>query len=477
MKKLCLAYPNQRWLKNDLNTVWDLNPVTLCLLAAVVKDIVDVKVIDAQMYNLSEEEFEDQIKKYNPDYVGISILSSEYEDTLNTALDIVKGISKTIVTIAGGVHITTKYEYAFKNKNLDYGVNGEGELILRSLLMYLMGKADFPQKGLIFKKEGKLTVQCQSFVENLSSLPWPDYSYINLSDYINKGARVGPNRMPELPAYRMTTTRGCPFGCSFCQVETISGKKVRSRDPEDVVNELLFLKKEYGIKSIMFEDDNLLMANGTKYARKLFNIMIEKELNLKWIAGAFAIWLMDDEMMDLMKASGCQGVNIAVESGNKRVVKEIVKKPIKNLEKIPLRIKAIRDRGMHCYVNFIIGFPSETWEEIRETIHYAEHCGADYVKFFVAVPLIGTELYDIAIKSDALIHSNEYPITDWRYSQIKSDEWTAKDITILRAYEWDRINFSPERIENTARLWGLSIEEVQKIRKRTRDEINFNEFS
>jgi radical SAM superfamily enzyme YgiQ (UPF0313 family) len=131
---------------------------------------------------------------------------------------------------------------------------------------------------------------------------------------------------------------------------------------------------------------------------------------------------------------------------------------------------------MLCIVNFIIGFPSETWEEIRETIYYAEHCGADYVKFFVAVPLIGTELYDIAIKNDALIHSEEYPITDWRYSQIKSDEWTAKDITILRAYEWDRINFAPHKIENTAKLWGVGVEELQKIRKNTRDAIRFEEL-
>ena len=478
MKKLCLIYPNQRWHKNDSNTVWDLNPVTLCLLGTMVKDIVEVKIIDAQFYNLSIQEFENKIKDFDPDFVGISILSSEYQDTLDITLNIIKKLNPNIITIAGGVHITTKYNYAFKNNNLDYGVNGEGEYVLRNLISYLIGEGAFPDKGIIYKDEnGKLIAQEQSLIEDLSKLPWVDYSFVKLEDYIHKGARTGPNRPPCLPTYRIITTRGCPFGCSFCQVETISGKKVRARDPEDVVNELLYLKETYKIESIVFEDDNLLMAHGTRYARRLFKIMIEKELNLPWVAGAFAIWLMDDEMLDLMQESGCKGVNIAIESGNERVVKEIVKKPIKNLKEIPKRIKAIRSRGMHCIVNFIIGFPSETWEEIRETINYAEHCGADYVKFFVAVPLIGTELYDIALNNDALLHSDEYPMTDWRYSQIKSDEWTAKDITILRAYEWDRINFSPDKIENTARLWGVSLEEMQNIRKDTRDSIKFEKLT
>lgn len=473
MKRLCLVYPNQRWLKDDANTVWDLNPVTLCLLATMVKDLVEIKIIDAQFYNMTQEDFQEELKLFSPDFIGISILSSEYEETLNITLDIAKHLNENIITIAGGVHITTKYQYAFKNKNLDFGVYGEGEYTLRNLLLYLLNKADFPKEGLIYKDDNKLVVQKQVLVEDLESLPWVDYSFIKLEDYLNRGARIGPNRPPALPTYRMITTRGCPFGCSFCQVETISGKKVRARDPEDVVNELLFLKEKHGLKSITFEDDNLLMAQGTRYARKLFSAMIEKKLDLPWIAGAFAIWLMDDEMLDLMKESGCVGVNIAVESGNERVVKEIVKKPIKNLKKIPERIKAIRERKMYCIVNFIIGFPSETWDEIRETIQYAENCGADYVKFFVAVPLIGTELYDIAIKNDALIHSEEYPITDWRYSQIKSEEWSAKDISILRAYEWDRINFSPEKIENIAKLWGVSVDKLQEIRKNTRDALEF----
>ena len=201
--------------------------------------------------------------------------------------------------------------------------------------------------------------------------------------------------------------------------------------------------------------------------------MIEKELNLDWVGIAFALFLLTDEILELMAKSGCKGINVAIESGNERVLKKIVKKPIKDLKKVPLIIDNIHKHGMYCIGNFIVGFPGETWEEIRQTMAFAETCGADYVKFFVAVPLYGTDLYNIALESGSLEHSDEFPKTDWRYSQIKSDEWTSKDISILRAYEWDRINFAPHKIDKVAEIWGISKTELNKIRKKTRDSLEF----
>jgi len=473
MKKIIIAYPNQKWQKNDQNTNWDLYPATLCVLAAMVRDIVDVKIIDAHFYDLSQEKFKEEIEKYKPDYISFSILTSEYGNTLNIAAKLVKEVSPDIKIIAGGVHVTTNFENVVKNPNIDYCVRGEGENVLRDLIKYLNGAGPLPLVGLVYRKDGEIIIQNQAVVEDLSKIPWPAYDLIDLRDYLDKSARsFGPQRPPEYPCIRMITTRGCPFGCSFCQVEVINGKKVRSRDPEDVVNELQFLKEKYGLKSIIFDDDNLLMAPNN-YAKKLFALMIERQLNLKWIGGAFALFLLTDDLLDLMKQSGCVGINIAIESGNERVLKEIVHKPIKDLNKVPEIIQKIKDRGLFCLTNFIIGFPSETWDEIRDTIKFAEFCGADYVKIFIAVPLLGTKLYKIALERKCLADDMIDDTINWRYGVIKSDEWTSKDVSILRAYEWDRINFSRDRISKTAELWGLTIEELQKIRKQTRDSLVF----
>ncbi len=469
MKKLLLTYPNQRWQKFDVNTVWNLNPMTLCLLAAMVSDLVDVRVVDSQFRNLSKEQFQKELVDYHPDMVGISVLSSEFGQTLDITAALVKEYDKNCIVIAGGVHPTIEYINVVKNENIDFIVRGEGEYVLKALINYILGNGKLPESGLVFKKGGETIIQDQVFIDDISVLPWPDYSLISLNDYINVGPRLGPLRPPEYPYMRISVTRGCPFGCSFCQVETISGRKVRARDPEDVVNELIYYRDKYGIKSIQFDDDNII-AN-RPFFKKLLTVMIEKKLNLKFIIGAFAIFLLTDDILDLMIKAGCQGINVAIESGSKRVIKEIVFKPV-DLDRVPMIIKKVIDRGLFVIANFIIGYPGESWDEIRETIRYAENCGADYVKLFIAVPLKNTKLWDQAEALNAFDRDMSEVNVEWRYSQVKSDEWTSKDISILRAYEWDRINFSPERINKVAKLWGVSPEELKKISKQTRDSIS-----
>ena len=465
-----LVYPNQKWQKND-NTTWNLNPATLCLLAAMVKEYVEVKIIDAQFYDLSKKEFLEELQEFNPDYVGISSLTSEYGEILHITSNLIKEFNQNIITIAGGIHPTIEYRKVVEDNNINYIVRGEGEYTLKNLILYLNGASDLPTEGLVYKIGDELIIQDHVLTKDIANLPWPDYNYIKLEDYIYTGPRVGPLRAPEYPYMRLMVTRGCPVGCSFCQVETISGRQVRARDPEDVVAELLYYKEKYGIKSLIFDDDNM-MAN-KKFFYSMLEIMIEKKLELKFIIEAFAIFTLTDKMLDLLKRAGCVGVNIAVESGNERVLKEVVLKPVK-LHSVAKKVNQIQQADMFVLANFIIGFPGETWAEIRETISFAESCGADYVKIFVALPLKGTKLWNIASKLKVLAVSEDKMQVDWRYSQIKSDEWTTKDISILRAYEWDRINFAtPEKIQKMSELWGVSIEELNKIRKETRDSLQF----
>jgi radical SAM superfamily enzyme YgiQ (UPF0313 family) len=473
-KRLLLAYPNMRWHKNDIVTLWDLEPTTLLLLAAMVKNIVDVKIVDAQFADLSQKEFQEEIRAYQPDYVGLSLLTSEYEAALYLGARLIKEVDSGITVIAGGVHVTTMPDHVLESCNsIDYCVVGEGEYVLHNLLQFLQQSGPQPAIGLAFRQNGQLIVQHQAIVDDLAKLPWPDYDLVDFAAYINRPQRsFTSNYPPEYPYIRIITTRGCPFGCTFCQVETIAGKRVRTRDPEDVVNELFYLKEKFGIRSIIFDEDNLLMGENN-YAQRLFQTMIDRRLNLKWIAGSFALFLITDGLLNLMKESGCVGMNVAIESGNERVLKEIVRKPIKNLQEIPAIIEKVKNKGIYCIANFIIGFPSETWDEIRETLAFAEHCGADYVKIYAAVPLYKTKLYYLAKERGLLLCNDAVPKVDWRYGQIKSDEWTAKDISILRAYEWDRINFSPNRIKRLMEISGATEEELKLTRKKTRDNLVF----
>jgi radical SAM superfamily enzyme YgiQ (UPF0313 family) len=465
-----LTYPNQLWHKDDCNTNWNLNPATLCLLAATVEELVEVRIVDAQFRNLSLEEFQQEVADFDPHYVGISVLSSEYGSTLHQAAAAVKAVSPRIVTIAGGIHVTIEYAEVFRDANLDYAVRGEGEEVLPALLRFLEGDGPRPETGLIYREGDQVVAQPQALVADISQLPWPAYHLVELKEYLATGPRVGPLRPTAFPYIRMSVTRGCPFGCSFCQVETISGVGIRTRSAKDVVDELSYLKERYGIRSVQFDDDNII--GNRRFFRELLHEMIERDLGLPYLIGAFAVFLLTDDILELMVRSGCVGVNVAIESGNPRVLKEIVGKPV-DLEKARAAIGKIREKGLFCLANFIIGFPGESWQEIRETVEYAEQCGADYVKIFVAVPLKNTRLWEIAVAQDAIADPAGYRV-DWRFSQIRSDQWSSKDVSVLRAYEWDRINFAtPEKRRRVAELWGIDPAELEAIRKQTRDSIVF----
>ncbi len=470
-KKLVLAYPNQRWLKEDIVTTWRLDPRTLAVMAAVVRDIVDVEILDANVDNLSPREFRDAIRVRRPDYVGISLLTTEYASILYQAADIVKEVDPSTVVVAGGVHVTLHYDQVIRHPAIDYCCRGEGEHVLRELLLHLLGRGSLPRVGLIHKDNGRVVVQEKAVVEDLAGLPWPDYDLIDFPKYCETDARQGANRFPELPGMAMLISRGCPYHCSFCQVASISGRQARVRDPADVVEEIKFLRDRYGIRSITFFDDNFFVP--VKPMKEFLWLMYRERVGIKWQAAGAAIWVLDEEFLDLMQQSGCVGVTVALESGVERVLHDIVNKPIENIGGIPAKIARIHDRGIWVAANFIVGLPGERWEEIRQTVRFAETCGADYVKFYVAVPLHGTRMYEMAKEMGVLAGSQGRTSVDWRYGQILSDEWTPKDVSTLRVYEWDRINFAPERIDKVCEIWGMTVDEISRVRKATRDSLVF----
>ena len=470
INRIMLVYPNQRWHKYDLTTTWNLSPYILCLLAAMLQDKYEIRIVDAQFYNMTEEQFEKEIMDFQPDCVGISVLSSEYAPILDTAAAIVKRINKDIVAIAGGVHVTTQYYRVLENINIDYAVRGEGEYVLRDFLAYLNGEGAFPEKGIVFRNNsGTVTALPPDLIQDLDALPPPNYDLIDYKAYANTSLRYGVDSVHIYPYARLLTSRGCPVGCSFCQVESISGNKWRPRSAGKVVDELIFLKEKYGIKAFFIEDDNPFGQK--KRTKEMLRLIKERNLNLKWKVAGVAVFLMDEEIFKLMAETGCQMIGMAIESGTERILKEIIKKPV-DLKKVPEMIKMAQKYGLYVAANFVIGFPGETWGEILQTIRYAETCGADYCKIYPANPLIGTKLFDMAKELNLIVGDPNK--VDWRYGRIKSSEFSPKDISILRVYEWDRINFSdPKKRERTANIMGITVDELNAIRKATRDNLTF----
>ena len=470
-KKILFIVPNFRWIDEDVNAIWDLVPWNLCQIAAVIEDIAkEVKIIDAQKNNLSQKELANQIAEYKPDIVGLTVLMDQYAQVAPITTKIVKNISKNIITVLGGVYAMANPERAMKDENLDYVVRGEGEYVFKQLIGFYSGACDLPERGICFRKKGTGKLENRGhaeFIKNLDDLPKPAYHLIDFLSYYNKPSiRNSIERPKNFPYVRIITSRGCPEKCSFCQVPSLQGSFFRHRSPDHVCDEIEWLKKEYGIKEIIFDDDNLL--TNTRRAKQLFKRMIERGLTMPWWYSSVAVFRLDEEMIDLMIESGLQNMNIAIEAGSERVTRDIVLKPL-NYEHAKKMVTYARKKGLFVAANFIIGFPTETWQEIRQTIKLAEELDLDYAKIFIAIPLRNTEMYDLAVQTDSIIQETYDADSMWTVGGlIKSKEWTADDLTILRAYEWDRINFSDsKKLNRTAKQMGITVEELNKIRKRT----------
>ena len=199
------------------------------------------------------------------------------------------------------------------------------------------------------------------------------------------------------------------------------------------------------------------------------NGLKERKYDLEWKCANLTAFLLDEELLDLMKESGCYRIISSVESGNQHVVKNIVKKPV-DLKKMSQTLEMVKQKGFESCVNFVFGFPDETWDQIRDTCDYAGQIEADLVNFHIATPLPNTELMDTCIERGHLSPDANENFGNIGYSKglISTEEFNPNMLQILRAFEWDRINFrTEERKRAVAKINSITLDELEDWRKST----------
>ncbi|SMF45096.1 B12-binding domain-containing radical SAM protein [Desulfovibrio gilichinskyi] len=464
--KVCLIVPNYNWAANDSRILWHIIPYNLCLLAAILEPDYDVVIIDAYAENLTENQFKEKILQINPDVVGLTVLMDQFAAAGHKSASVLKKALPEIPVILGGVYATVNPDRAIADENFDYIVCGEGEIAFTGLIKHLLSDFPIPEKGILYRKNGTVIDTGRAdFIQNLDDFPLPAYHLIDYAKYAHSAPRKSVDGPRAFPFARIITSRGCPINCCFCQVKKIMGLKFRPRSANSVLDEIMWLKETYGIKSLIFDDDNLFTDR--QRGIDILQGMIDRDLVMPWTSIATAVFKLDEELIDLIHRSGCEFMSISIESGTKRVIKEIIGKPI-NYDHAKKMVNLARSKGIYISAAFIVGFPTETWDEIRATISFAEELNTDYTKLFSAVPLRHTKLWDLCVEHNSFKKDFSPENLSWHSGQIEGDEFTINDLTILRTYEWDRINFkTPEKIKRTAAMMKVTEEELLKIRRNT----------
>ena len=393
-------------------------PLGLAYLAAVLKDTFEVRVLDALAegyerneylkgeylrYGLSFDDIEKKIIEFSPHVIGVSWLFSSQEENVCRIFEIAKKINNKIITVTGGAHPSAVPEEALKDGDLDFVVLGEGEIITKKLLENIESGKDISAiEGLGFKRDRHVVINPRkSYQDNLDEIPFPYWEILPLKMYfkINNPHGNPARRIPYLP---VVTSRGCPFNCVFCSVHNLWGNNYRKRSAENVLIELEYLVNKFGIKEVLFEDDNLTFDKDR--AKKIFQGIIDKRLNIAWSTpNGVAIQALDDNLLELMEESGCYSISIGVESGDEGVLRDIIKKPIV-LSRVKPIINKAKKLGLETTAFFVVGLPGESTAQIEKTFRFAQSLKADNVNFFFATPLPGTRLLELC-KERGLIKS------------------------------------------------------------------------
>jgi len=331
-----------------------------------------------------------------PDIIAFSTLFSSAHQFLIRSTHILKQVWPNSTTVVGGIHASSCEADLLIEDSIDYICKGEGEIAFSNFVNAFGTVHQDNVQGFHRKlcKDGVYS-SCE-MATDLDDLPPPDWELLEMSIYVRETSRSlarNGGRFEENPGAIIMTTRGCPFRCTFCASHTVHGRKLRFRSPENVVSEIRHLYEEYGVTTIIPEDD-LFTGNRKRVLellRALENIDIPNfQLHFP---NALSVNTLHNDVMDGLIRAGMTVTSIAIESGNDYVQKSIIKKRV-NLNRAKEVVNYFKARGVIVRCFFIVGFPGETLEQMQSTIEFAKSLKADWCFFGIAVPLIGSEMYD-----------------------------------------------------------------------------------
>jgi len=385
-------------------------PLGLAYIAAVLEQQgIEVKILDCvgtepsaypngdTRYGLTDAQIAAEIGSYAPDMVGVSCLFSNKAFDAHNVCRIAKLVNPNIITVMGGAHPSALPEETLKDRNVDYVAVGEGEFVIRDLVRDVKMHLAASNEHL-----GSLTVT----TPNLDEYPLPARHLLPMSKYtMGESPHSGLKRTPVLT---MTTSRGCPGQCSFCAIKTMWGDSYRARSAENVLAEIEHLITVYGARELHIEDDSFT-AN-KKRAMSILQGIIDRKYDLTINSpSGLAVYSMDEQLIDKMREAGFYSLSFAIESGSQEVLKLMHKKV--DHDKAKRLIKYARSLDMKTKAFYILGYPGETKDTMRQTVDMAYQLGADWSLFFPATPLPGTPMLETCKQNGWLAD----PDLDYRY--------------------------------------------------------------
>ncbi|MFH1415683.1 MAG: radical SAM protein [Elusimicrobiota bacterium] len=358
-----------------------------------------VKIIDNFAMNYPVRRIIDIIRDDTPDIVGISVLTPGVNRALELASDI-KKLDDRIVVIAGNVHPTLFPGEFIGPGRFDIVVRGEGEKSMSEVTRMLEMKKGLEDiRGISYMANGRIIHnEDRPIIEDLDSLPFPAWHLLPYRDY-----GLFPFADIKKPVLTVLATRGCTFRCKYCSLSYMD-RTYRKRSVDNVVDEIEFLIREFGIRQFGFVDPIFPMEE--QYALDFCEEMIRRGIhrNIVWTTET-RIDVLNEKLIKALKEAGCRRFIFGLESGSEEMLIKIGKRI--DFNKSRHVMKLIKKYKMETIGLFMIGLPGETEDLIEKTFRYARSLDIDFAKFAMTVPFPGSEFYE-TMKKEGKIRSDNW---------------------------------------------------------------------
>lgn len=364
MARVMLVQPwnhEDEGIKNhDLSHEWRNGPYSLVLLGTILNKNGHEAIVadlsrDLLACNGNTQKcvsgLHDKISEFKPDIVGFGFFSFHKQTAssiVNGARKYCKSVGMNPMFIAGGIHATIEPQET-KELGFDYAFKGVADT---GILRLANGTNPILIEGVQDKTLGEETV-------NLDELPFPDWSLCDYKFYLTPS--FSRMRIRTTSSLDMIMGRGCAFRCSFCAYNALSN--VRFYSTGYLVEQMKYMKRSFGANGIYFTDSS--MGNNRKLLRELCEAMIRADLGMEWYAN-IRVDQVDEDLLKLMWRAGCRLLLYGFESGSQRVL-DLMNKKVKVEDNY--RIAKLHHKlDFPFNASFIIGYPSETVSDAKETI-------------------------------------------------------------------------------------------------------------
>jgi len=394
MKKILFTHSYfYQFDQKQWNTHQPYPPLGTIYAAAVMRNEgYYVSLFDTALIN-SPELIIPVIKKDKPDYLviyddGFNYLTKMCLTNMREAAFRIAEIAKQngIIVIESSSDAADHYE-KYLDRNVDFVIIGEGEITLKELINKLDNNENNFESidGLAFRKDGKtIKTSPRQILKELDTLPLPAWDLINIDDY--RDIWLTHNKHFSL---NIATTRGCPFKCNWC-AKPIYGNRYNVRSPKNVIDEIVFLKKSFGVNHFWMCDDIFGLKPG--WVQEFRDLVKQNKLTFKYKIQSRVDLLLQEDTIEALAQSGAETVWVGAESGSQKILDTMDKGT--TIEEINKATKLLKKNNIRVAFFLQFGYPGETKEDINKTVEMVLNLMPDEIGISVSYPLPGTKFYE-----------------------------------------------------------------------------------